>query len=125
MAANFTLALTGNNQLTDKLFSEDFDISRKFEYEFADFTSVDGFITLPISKINPISKILADSNGPLQIQINYGVEQDSTYSSGVIFYNISPNYGSEVSGIAIATNSLSPIEGFITIIQNSLESTEE
>ena len=62
------LAVNGNRQMTDHLSSEEFDVSKKLEYEFSEFVADDGVINLPINKLNPISKILASSTGSLNIK---------------------------------------------------------
>ena len=118
MAASIVLAVRGNNQITDQVLSEDFYVDSKFEYEFNDMVIGDGYTTLPISKINPISKILSNSDGPLEIKINYGTSTESTYCSGICYLCVDPNYAN-LSGIAIGTSSASSVNGFISILNIS------
>ena len=63
-------AVNGNKQTTDHLISEEFDVSKKLEYEFSSFVQDDGVITLPISKLTPITKVIAQSTGNLNIKLN-------------------------------------------------------
>jgi len=114
--AVLTLAINGNNQLTNQLFSESFDVNKKFEYEFSSFTSEDGYISLPVSKITPFQKIVANSNGQLKLKILTTNNETENCISGVFLSSLDPNYANTVSGILIGTDSAVGINGFISLI---------
>ena len=114
--AALTLAINGNNQLTNQLFSESFDVNKKFEYEFSSFTSEDGYISLPVSKIIPFQKIIANSDGQLKIKVLTNNGELENYISGVFLSSIDPTYASTISGISIGTDSTISVNGSISII---------
>ena len=115
--ATLTLAINGNNQLTNQLFSESFDVDKKFEYEFSSFTSEDGYISLPVSKIVPFQKILSNSNGQLKIKVLTTSNEIENYISGVFLSSLDPTFADSISGVLIGTNSTSGIDGYISLIK--------
>ena len=113
---NLILSVNGNNQITNQLFSESFDIDRKFEYEFSSFTSEDGYISLPVSKIVPFQKIIANSNGQLKIKMLTTDGELENCISGVFLSSLDPNYANNISGLLIGTDSASHVNGTISLI---------
>ena len=113
------LAVNGNRQMTDHLSSEEFDVSKKLEYEFSEFVADDGVINLPINKLNPISKILASSTGSLNIK--YYTTESGVYSANIsgLYYNcVDPFIAPTISGLTIeTTNTDIGVSGYISIIK--------
>lgn len=112
------LAVKGNSQMTDLLSSESFDIDKKIEYEFSDFMASDGIITLPISKLIPISKILVNSTGSLTIKTLTDAGEQSTTISGIYYTTFDPLTSANISGVSIETSNTNiGVTGYISILK--------
>jgi hypothetical protein len=114
---NIILAINGNNQITNNVISEEFNIAKKFEYEFSDLTSTDLYIDLPISKFTHISKIIAQSDNQLKIKVTHLSGIAENFISGVGYLCLDSTYANNISGVAIGTNSTTSVNGFISLIQ--------
>lgn len=116
--AQIILAVNGNKQLTDLLSSESFDVDKKLEYEFSEFKASDGVISLPISKLIPISKIIASSSGPLTLKTLTDLGEQTTQISGIYYSTMDPYSASNISGLSIETNNTQGgINGYISVIK--------
>jgi hypothetical protein len=117
MKSEIILAINGNKQLTDAILSEEFNVDKKFEYEFSSLTNADAYIDLPISKISPISKIISSSTGQLKIKIDHLSGICETFTTGVGYWSLDSIYSSNISGVAIGTNSVAGVDGFISLVK--------
>lgn len=116
--AQLTVAINGNKQLTDFLSDDKFDVAKKLEYDFYEFLASDGVITLPISKLVPISKIIANSSGNLNIKCYTDSTVYETNISGVYYNCLDPLISPNISGITIeTTNTDIGVNGFISIVK--------
>ena len=107
--AEIDVSIQGKNQISSALYTDAFTVLRKAEYEFNDMTIDDEAQVLPISKLTPISKIIANSNG-MVLQVN-----DATIPvSGTLLWNVAPDY--TISGISVYTNSVAPVYMTISLI---------
>jgi hypothetical protein len=111
------LAINGNNQMTNSVQSESFDIDKKFEYEFSDLNPVDGYISLPVSKLIPFTKIIATSDNQLKIKVTSTSGITENYISGVAYISLDPTYASTINNVSIATDMGVNVNGTISLIK--------
>ena len=116
--AKIYVSVDGNKQMTDLLNGEEFDVSKKIEYYFSSFTASDGEVTLPVSQIIPITRVLTTSTGSLSINYYTDTGIHTTNMSGVCYQVLDPLTASNISGITIQTSNTDiGVDGYISILK--------
>jgi len=111
MSTTINLQITSTNQMGQALYTDEFDVSRKAEFEFNDMLLSDGEQVLSISKLLPITKIICSSEGML-LKVN----DNSIPVSGVLLWDIEPTYGATISGVSVSATSEIPTDVKISLI---------
>lgn len=112
----YNIDLSGNSYLTDKFYSTQFVPTRKIERSFTNITSSAGEIDIPISGLNLINTIIAQSND-LKIRLYHSTGVVNTYDiHGAMLSEIHPIVSSGLVNITIQTRSTTGITASLSLI---------
>ena len=105
--------IIGNKEAADLYSTQDITLAGKIEREFYQLIDTDGWITVPVSKVGTISKIIADVVDPSSVlstanlRIVYsGVPGDITIPiNGIFVYSVDEDFADLITSVDISTNS--------------------
>lgn len=112
---NVDFSVRGHGQISDGLYSETFNVANKVEWEGV-ISSTTGYVVLPITALGHINKIIASSFGSYKVKITTGGTSIEMPAIGSFYYCLESVFSGTVTGISIATDSVTPITVAISLI---------
>jgi len=103
--------------------SQDITLAGKIEREFYQLIDTDGWITVPVSKVGTISKIIANVEDPNEVlaTANLRVVYSGVPSgivipiNGIFVYSVDSVFAELISSVDISTDSTSPMNVNLSI----------
>lgn len=118
MSAKINFEILGNKELTDVYNTEDITVSGRVERNLNDVVTGDGWISIPITKIGTISKIIVNSTSA-NLRIGYNESDPSSIIipiGGLFVYSVLSSFAEEITTVDIGTDNTQVTDIDITII---------
>ncbi len=118
MSAKINFEIIGNKELTDVYSTEDITVAGKVERNLTDVVTGDGWISIPISKIGTISKIIVNSTSA-NLRIGYNESDPSSIIipiNGLFVYSVLATFADTITSIDIATDNTQVTDIDVTVI---------
>ena len=118
MSAKINFEIIGNKELTDVYNTEDITVSGKVERNLTDVVTGDGWISIPITKIGTISKIIVNSTSA-NLRIGYNESDPSSIIipiSGLFIYSVLESFSDLITSIDISTDNSQVTDIDVTIV---------
>lgn len=117
MSVTISTEILGNKEATDWYVTETITLTGKVERELYNVTSSDSWISIPITKLGVISKIIATSTSA-KIRITYTDSGSQTIIipiDGIFIWSTLSSFSSTITAIDVSTSSTSNIDITIAI----------
>jgi hypothetical protein len=118
MAALLRHEIVGDKVIADNFIEQTLLVTGKSEQEFYNVITTDGWLSVPISKIGTISKIIANStNATIRITYTDGGSQTLTLPiNGIFVYSIQAAFSATITAIDVSTDSATALDISISVI---------
>lgn len=118
MAVLLRHEIVGDKVIADNYIEETLLITGKSEQEFYNVITTDGWLSVPISKLGTISKIIANStNAKLRLTYTDGGTQMLILPiNGLLVYSVQALFSASITAIDVSTDSTQALDIIVSVL---------
>ena len=118
MAVLLRHEIVGDKVIADNYLEETLLITGKSEQEFYNVITTDGWLSVPISKLGTISKIIANSiNANIRITYTDGGDQTMILPiNGLFVYSVQTTFSTTITAIDVSTDSTQALDIIVSVL---------